>query len=184
MVDTASQLDRREFLKLGGAAMASLMIPQWAWGNESLVGEKKLSLYNIHTGEQCNSVFWAEGNYIPEGLAEISKILRDHRTGDVAQMDAQVLELLYTLQKKMDVSGTYNVISGYRSEKTNAMLNKTTNGVAKKSMHMLGKAIDVNLPGQKLAMLRKAAIDAKLGGVGYYPSSNFVHVDVGRVRQW
>lgn len=184
MVDTASQLDRRAFMKLGGAAMASLVIPQWAWGDENLISEKKLSFYNIHTGEKCSSVFWAEGEYIPEGIAEINKILRDHRTGDVAQMDIEVFELLYNLQKKMDAKGTFNVISGFRSQKTNAMLNKTTNGVAKKSMHTLGKAIDINLPGHKLAMLRKAAIDAKTGGVGYYPSSNFVHVDVGRVRQW
>lgn len=164
--------------------MASLMLPQWMLAGELFEGEKKLSLYNIHTGEACDTVFWAEGSYIPEGLESINRILRDHRTGDVAEMERGVLELLYTLQNKLDTKAAYHIISGFRSEKTNAMLNKTTPGVAKKSLHMLGKAIDVNLPGTELAMLRKAALSQKAGGVGYYPSSNFVHLDVGRVRQW
>lgn len=183
-MEAMKQLDRREFLKLGGAAVVGLMIPDWAYAKADAMMEKSLSFYNIHTGEQIKTTFWADGIYIPESLEEINRVLRDHRTGDVAQMDVQVLELLHTLQTKLESNKAFHVISGYRSEKTNAMLNKTTGGVAKKSMHMLGKAIDVNLPGTQLAMLRKAAMSAKAGGVGYYPSSNFVHVDTGRVRYW
>lgn len=183
-MNAMNQLDRREFLKLGGAAAVSLMIPEWAYAKADAMMEKSLSFYSIHTGEQIKTTFWADGIYIPEGLEEINHILRDHRTGDMTQMDVQVLELLYTLQTKLDSKKAFHVISGYRSEKTNAMLNQSTDGVAKKSMHTLGKAIDINLPGTQLAMLHKAAVAAKTGGVGYYPASNFVHIDTGRVRYW
>jgi uncharacterized protein YcbK (DUF882 family) len=111
-------------------------------------------------------------------------VLRDHRTDEVAEMDPRLLDLLFNLQGKLGASTPFHVISGYRSPRSNAMLVAKGGGVAKKSLHMQGKAIDIRLPGRELADLRKAALGLKAGGVGYYPKSDFVHVDVGRVRHW
>jgi uncharacterized protein YcbK (DUF882 family) len=121
---------------------------------------------------------------LKESLREINHLLRDHRTGDTVQMDRELLDLLYSLQHKVESKKEFQVISGYRSPKTNAMLRSKSSGVAKKSLHMQGKAIDIRLPGTSLKNLRKAAVALKSGGVGYYPNSNFVHVDTGRVRYW
>ena len=179
-----SDLDRRAFLKLGGAAAIAAAFPGLVFGSTDRVYEKSLSFYNIHTGESLRSTYWAEGVYIPESLEEINRILRDYRTGTEIAMDTKVLDLLHAVRTRVGSKQPFQVISGYRSPKTNAMLNKATAGVAKKSLHMQGKAIDINLPGTELAMLRKAAMHEKAGGVGYYPASNFVHVDSGRVRHW
>jgi uncharacterized protein YcbK (DUF882 family) len=146
--------------------------------------ERRLTLRNLHTGEQARITYWAEGNYLNESLQEINQLLRDHRTGDIAQMDRELLDLLYRLQHRLENKNEFEVISGYRSPKTNAMLRSKSNGVAKKSLHMQGKAIDIRLPGTSLKQLRKAAVTLKSGGVGYYPNSNFIHVDTGRVRYW
>jgi uncharacterized protein YcbK (DUF882 family) len=118
------------------------------------------------------------------GIREINHILRDHRTGDVHDMDQGLLDLLYLLQTRVESRQTFQIISGYRSPKTNAMLSGKSKGVAKRSYHMQGKAIDIRLNGCDLKQLHKAALSLKAGGVGYYPSSDFIHVDVGRVRRW
>ena len=178
---------RRRFLQIGLGAAAALVLPN-AFANvpsHSIVKpERKLSLLNLHTGEQLNATYWAEGQYQTSELKAINHILRDHRTGDAHRMDNALLELLNSLQQKMDSNETFQIISGYRSPKTNAALSKKSNGVAKKSLHMQGRAIDIRLPGCKLSDLRKAAISCQTGGVGYYPKSNFIHVDTGRVRRW
>ena len=179
-----SDLDRRAFLKLGGAAAIAAAFPGLVYGSTDRAYEKSLSLYNIHTGESLRTTFWAEGVYIPESLEAINTILRDYRTGTEIAMDTKLLDLLHLLHAKLDSKQPFHIISGYRSPKTNAMLHNTTAGVAKKSLHMQGKAIDINLPGTELAMLKKAAMRERAGGVGYYPASNFVHVDSGRVRHW
>lgn len=178
------EMDRREFLKLGAAAVVAAAFPSVGFGRAIETYEKSLSFYNIHTGESLRTTYWADGVYLPESLEEISKVLRDHRTGDRIAMDKDVLDLLHAVRTKLDSRQPFQIISGYRSPKTNAMLHKNTSGVAKKSLHMLGQAIDINLPGTDLATLRKAAMSEKAGGVGYYPESNFVHVDSGRVRYW
>jgi len=147
-------------------------------------GERVLRLYNTHTGESLRSIFWAEGQFIPEALQDINKLLRDHRNNQVAAMDPQLMLLLDRVSAQFGDHPTLHVISGYRSPETNAMLHENTNGVAKHSLHMEGKAIDVRLPGTDLAKLHKAAMAARGGGVGYYPDSDFVHMDVGRVRYW
>lgn len=178
---------RRRFLQIGLGATAALVLPN-AFANvpsRTIVQpERKLSLLNLHTGERLSATYWAEGQYQTSELKAINHILRDHRTGDAYRMDNALLELLNNLQQKMDSNETFQIISGYRSPKTNAALSKKSNGVAKKSLHMQGRAIDIRLPGCKLSDLRKAAISCKTGGVGYYPKSNFIHVDTGRVRQW
>lgn len=178
---------RRRFLQIGLGATTALFLPNaFASSPSSSIDlpERKLSLLNLHTGEQLNATYWAEGQYQTSELKAINHILRDHRTGDAYRMDNELLELLSTLHQKMDSKKAFQIISGYRSPKTNAALSKKSNGVAKKSLHMQGKAIDIRLPGCKLSDLRKAAISCQKGGVGYYPKSNFIHVDTGAVRRW
>ena len=174
---------RRRFLQLGFGAAASLAMPS-AFANVLTSPERKLSLLNLHTGENINATYWAEGQYQTSELHAINQVLRDHRTGDVMNMDSNLIELLNILHHKMDGQQAFHVISGYRSPKTNAMLNKKSSGVAKKSLHMQGRAIDIRLPGCQLASLQQAAIKLHAGGVGYYSRSGFIHIDTGRVRSW
>lgn len=147
-------------------------------------GERILRLHNTHTGESLRTVFWAEGQFIPDALQDVNKLLRDHRNNKIAAIDPQLLVLLDRISAQFGDHPTFQVISGYRSPETNEMLHENTNGVAKHSLHMEGKAIDVRIVGQDLAKLHKAAMAARAGGVGYYPDSQFVHMDVGRVRYW
>ncbi len=178
---------RRHFLKLGIAAAGTLIAPESFAGirkKELLLPERQLSLLNLHTGESLVTTYWENGQYQTEALSEINNVLRDHRTGDIHPMDTELLDMLTTLQQKLGSNQPFQIISGYRSPKTNAVLHKKSNGVAKRSLHMQGKAIDIRLPGCQLSDLRKAAIACQRGGVGYYPKSNFIHVDTGRVRQW
>lgn len=147
-------------------------------------GERRLSLYNLHTGERLTTTYWADGTYQEEELAAVNQLLRDHRTDEVSAIDRKLLDRLYTLQQQLGSHDTFQVISGYRSPATNAMLARNSSGVAKKSYHMQGRAIDLRMPGVELKNLRKAALKMKAGGVGYYPNSNFVHLDSGRPRFW
>ena len=146
--------------------------------------ERHLSLYNLHTGERSRFMYWADGRYLPETLSEINYLLRDHRTDEVAAIDVELLDALYLLRQRLDNRHRFEVISGYRSPKTNRRLRQQGHGVAKKSFHMKGMAIDIRLPGTSLAHLHNAALDLRAGGVGYYPNDGFVHVDVGWVRRW
>jgi len=182
-VNNRIQLSRRNFLtSVAGVAM-TLVVPN-AIASAVSVRDRELSFYNTHTGEKLSATFWSDGKYLDDGIEEISWLLRDHRAGQSNSMDPKLLDLLYQLQAKVEHQGEFHVISGYRSPATNNMLNKQSSGVAKRSYHMLGQAIDVRLPGFDTSQLRKAAISLKGGGVGYYSTSNFVHLDVGRVRKW
>lgn len=176
-------LKRREFLQFG-AGVAAALLASPAFAKISRQQERSLSFYHTHTGERMSTVYWAEGDYLDSGLQEINTILRDHRSGEVYTMDSRLLDLLYVLQSQVNSKKTYQIISGYRSPTTNAALRKKSSGVAKRSYHMQGKAIDVRLPGCDLKKLHSAALALKSGGVGYYPGSNFIHVDVGPVRHW
>jgi uncharacterized protein YcbK (DUF882 family) len=146
--------------------------------------ERIISFKHLHTGESLKATYWAEGEYIAEELRGIEHLLRDHRSGDKHHIDPQLLDILYTLQHKVGAKREFNIISGYRSPKTNNMLRSKSGGVAKRSLHMQGKAIDIRIPGVELKDLRRAALSLKSGGVGYYSKSNFLHVDTGRVRNW
>jgi len=174
---------RRRFLQLGLGATTGLAMPS-AFANLLKHPERKLSLLNLHTGESLNATYWAEGQYQTSELHAINRVLRDHRSGDSHEMDNHLIDLLNILHHKMNGKQPFHVISGYRSPKSNAQLSYKSSGVAKKSLHMQGKAIDIRLPGRKLSALRTAALDLQTGGVGYYPKSDFIHVDTGRVRQW
>ncbi len=178
-------MQRRAFLKSSLLAVApTLSIPALAKTAQAAPGERTLRLYNTHTGEKLNTVFWAEGGFIPDAMKDINKVLRDHRTNKVAQMDPELLLLLTQLNDKLENSKELHIISGYRSPESNAKLHAHSNGVAKRSLHMDAKAIDIRLHDVALSDLRQAALGMKAGGVGYYKKSDFVHVDTGRVRQW
>jgi uncharacterized protein YcbK (DUF882 family) len=155
-----------------------------AIGATSGASERTLGFYNTHTGERLSRVYWADGNYVPEALGEIDVILRDHRNGEVKEIDRGLLDLLHRLGERLESGEVFHVISGYRSPATNQMLLSQGAGVAKKSMHLEGKAIDIRLPDRPLEQLHAAAVALEGGGVGYYPKPEFVHVDVGRVRYW
>ena len=175
-------LSRRKFLKLGMLA-AALPVP--AFASQGLFApERRLGFHSLHTGEKAELPYWVEGEYVPASLAEINHVLRDHRTGEVAAIDTQLLDLLHRVTAAVGASQPFQVISGYRSPASNQMLANNSSGVATRSLHMQGKAIDVRLPGIALADLRRVGLMLRGGGVGYYPGSNFVHLDVGRVRTW
>ena len=178
-------LTRRGFLtSVAGAAMTVAAPGVFASVAAAPARDRELSFYNTHTGEKLSATYWSEGHYLDDGIEEISWLLRDHRADKANNMDPKLLDLLHRLQHRVGHSGEYHVISGYRSPATNAMLAKQSSGVAKRSYHMLGQAIDVRLPGFDTLELKKAALALKGGGVGYYANSDFVHLDVGRVRTW
>ena len=174
---------RRNFLKLGAAVWLACF-PFPAFSQVGSPAKRELRFYHLHTGEKLKTVYWAEGRYLDEPLAEIDCLLRDFRTGEVKPIDRGLLDLLTLVRLGLDSSGIFEVVSGYRSPVTNQMLAKQGKGVARKSLHMEGMAIDVNLPGRSLDRLRRVAIALNRGGVGYYPKPGFVHLDVGRVRNW
>jgi uncharacterized protein YcbK (DUF882 family) len=145
---------------------------------------RRLKLYGLHTGEALNALYWEDGHYLPGSLAEINYHLRDFRDGSLKAIDPGLLDLLHLLRLRIGYEGPFHVISGYRSPKTNAMLAARSNQVAKNSYHVRGMAIDIRLPGRPLRAVREAALDLAGGGVGYYPKSDFVHVDTGPVRVW
>ncbi|MDX1696789.1 MAG: DUF882 domain-containing protein [Thiohalobacterales bacterium] len=174
---------RRDFLRLGTATATALLAAP-VFGGTTPAVERQLRFQNTHTGESVSSVYWAGGDYIDEGLQEINGVLRDHRTDEIYPIDTSLLDLLFLLQASTENRKPFQVISGYRSPKTNQALRSKSAGVAKRSYHMRGKAIDVRLPGVDLKQLHRAAIDLKAGGVGYYPGSGFIHVDVGPKRSW
>ena len=175
-------------MRSGLVALAGLCLPlpALARGAELLGGVRRLSFYNTHTGEALRQVpYWEDGRYLPDALAAINEVLRDHRTDEVHPIDPGLFDLLHALTRKLDTPSSFHVISGYRSPHSNALLRTAGGGgVAKYSLHMDGKAVDVRLPGVQLARLRKAALTLRRGGVGYYPDDGFVHLDTGRVRTW
>jgi uncharacterized protein YcbK (DUF882 family) len=175
---------RRSFLKSSVVLASAIGMPALAKAAQPAPAERTLRLYNTHTGESLRRVFWAEGQFIPDALQDINKLLRDHRNDKVAEMDPKLIVLLNDVSDKFGDSQVLHIISGYRSPESNAKLHANSNGVAKHSMHMEGKAIDIRMPGKDLAQLHKAAMSMRAGGVGYYPESQFVHMDTGRVRYW
>ena len=145
---------------------------------------RSLKFYALHTGESLKTTYWEDGHYIAGELDRINYILRDFRANEIKPIDPALLDLLTRIQSRLSTSEAFQVISGYRSPVTNAMLHANSEGVAVHSLHLQGKAIDITVPGRSLAELRAAALAQQAGGVGYYPRTGFVHVDTGRVRFW
>jgi len=145
---------------------------------------RALTFTNTHTSETMSAVFSRDGQYDASALTLFEHVLRDHRSGDTHAMDPALYDCLYELATRAGVEGNYEIISGYRSPETNKSLRKHSKGVARNSLHMQGKAIDVRLKGIEIAHFHELALELKRGGVGYYPQSDFVHIDTGRVRSW
>lgn len=178
---------RRDFLRVGAAALgvgAVAGISGPAFASTVKTGGKSVTFRNLHTGERLSAEFWANGNYVPDALQAVKHVLRDYRNGEEHVIDPKLLDLLHTLQDKLGSRAEIQVISGYRSPASNAAMHERSSGVAKKSLHMAGQAIDIRLADVPLSHLHQTALALQAGGVGYYPSLDFVHVDTGRVRHW
>lgn len=176
-------LSRRHFIVTSGAAVAStLILPNW--GRAILSSEKRLKLYNLHTGEWFKEIYAISGSYLPESLKKINYFLRDFRTEETTRIDPKLLDLMHDLAQKTEENKAFEIISGYRSPTTNRTLRQQRCGVALNSYHLQGQAIDFR-GSKNLRSLRDAARSFKAGGVGYYSSSRFIHIDTrGTVRWW
>ena len=152
---------------------------------EAPAPEYRLRLFHTHTGERIDIVYQRGDVYFPDAINRLDQFLRDHRTGDIHQFDARLFDLLHDLTASLGHAGReIDIICGFRTPWSNAFLRRTTSGVASHSLHMEGEAIDIRIPGISTSELRDAALALHRGGVGFYPKSAFVHVDVGRVRRW
>lgn len=179
----ARRLFIRRTAQLAMAGVASPWAPTRALAGEAEV--RSLALDHTHTGEQLALVYAQGAQYVPDALASLNHFLRDHYTGDVGVIDPNLFDLLYRVRLKLGVAQSFEVISGYRCPTTNETLRTTRGGgVARRSLHMDGKAIDIRLPGVPLGELRDVALSLRAGGVGYYPGEQFLHIDTGRVRSW
>jgi uncharacterized protein YcbK (DUF882 family) len=171
---------RRAFLK----ALATLPVLAPHSTSAASADVRELRFAHMHTGERLVIEYFRRDTYLPDALATVDHFLRDFRTGDVHRIDPDLLDLLHGVAHVTETSAPFQVISGYRSPATNQMLRHRSEAVAAGSLHMKGQAIDIRLADVPLAKLRQAALHVRRGGVGYYPASDFVHVDTGRVRMW
>lgn len=178
--------NRRDFIKVGLGALAASVVPFDAWAAVSsrFKTERTLSFYNTHTGENLGVRYFKDGVYKPEALKRINYILRDHRTDMVKPIDPRLLDILYAINYRIQPGGPFHIISGYRSPLSNRILRSQGRGVASNSFHIQGRAIDIRLPGYSTSRLRKLCLNLQAGGVGYYPRSDFIHLDTGEVRSW
>ena len=175
--------DRRRLIQTGLFSMAACAfgLPAIAAAPSSA---REISLFNLHTGERLKAAYWEAGGYVEDALSAFNHLLRDYRNGEIHPIYPGVFDILNTLQAKLETDATIQVISGYRSPKTNAAMHAKSSGVAEHSLHMEGKAMDIRMPGVQLTALLDTALGLQRGGVGFYPQEDFVHVDVGRVRRW
>ncbi len=173
---------------LGAFAMTAVAAaPTFARASGFLRGAgdvRRVRLYSGRTGESIDTIYWIEGEYIPEVLSEINHFMRDWRSGSVIRYDARTVDILAAAHRLMDVDEPYMLLSGYRTAQTNAMLRASSRGVARNSLHMKGQAADLRLRSRTVSQMARAATVCNAGGVGRYPRSNFVHMDCGPIRSW
>lgn len=180
----SAKFARRKFLKYTIAAAATSTFSNIIHASTNSSSERTLEFINLHTDEKLRSSYWVDGEYDTNSLSEINYVLRDHRANEVHEIDTNLIEVLHTLHSTVGSKSPFHIISAYRSPATNEKLRGQTNGVAKRSLHMQGLAIDIRLPDVDLMHLRDAAISLQAGGVGYYAKSNFLHIDMGKPRSW
>lgn len=171
---------RRRLLKAGAGTAALAIVPAAALAARP----RALYFYHTHTGEQLHITYAEGGILLPDALDEVNHFLRDFRSGETHPIDPGLLDTLHRVQHLTGGRGPFEIVSAYRSPQTNQMLSAASNGVAKRSLHMQGRAVDVRLRGVATARLHNAALDLRAGGVGYYPDADFVHLDTGPVRSW
>jgi uncharacterized protein YcbK (DUF882 family) len=182
---------RRAFLKTMAAAAgglllpASLVIPAQAKTTAG-TGEstRRISLVSLNNGDKFDGAYWADGRYLPQALKKLNALMRDSHNGQVCKIDPKLFDQLWRLQKSLDTDEAFEVVCGFRSRKTNAMARRRSREVAKQSLHMSGRAVDLRLEGTSIGSIAEAARSMEAGGVGYYPHSGFVHIDTGAVRTW
>ena len=185
---------RRQFLSQGvglgiGLAMGSAMsnAVAGAFSQDDIdagPADRSLRLFNAHTSEKLELVYYSRGSYIDESVQKINHLMRDHRVDEEIAMDLALIDQLAEIQKRVPDSEYLQVLSGYRTPATNAALRKRSSNVAKYSLHMEGRAADINVPGFQTRKLHSIATGLKAGGVGYYGRSGFVHIDTGKIRHW
>ena len=177
-------IGRRKLVAGFGILTAAGLLARTSAAN--IIGDdvRKVAFLNLHTGERTRVAYKENGSFVPEALREIATVLRDHRTGEVKEIDTKLLDLLYVLRGRLETQKPFGVISAYRSPHTNAMLAGRSGGVAKRSMHIEGRAIDIRVQGIDTKSVFRVARGLRAGGVGLYSNSNFIHVDTGRVRYW
>jgi len=191
-------MGRRGFLSFAAAALSAAAVPSVVTATVApvvlgaspveaapLVGSvRRIALHNVNTRESFEGVYWADGNYKPDALKKLDVLLRDHRAKQVCHYDPRLFDLLARVHATVDSDAPFEVICGFRSRRTNAMARRRSRGVAKESFHTRGMAIDIRLPDAQLRGISEVAKSMQAGGVGYYPRSGFVHLDVGPVRTW
>jgi uncharacterized protein YcbK (DUF882 family) len=181
----ARGLSRRAFLTRAGiAAVGALLLPSAEAMAKSFSRERRLSFYNVNTEEELSIVCCPEEQYDASLLQQFNEFLRDHRTDQVRAMDPALIDLLFAVSVFTGSTGTFKIISGYRSPETNSWLHKMNHGVAEHSMHIEGKAVDIRMTDVDTRTIQKVALALEQGGVGYYGRSDFVHLDTGSVRSW
>lgn len=185
----APQVSRRTLLTagligLGTGLMSTLSTPALAAAKLPGNGSYRLSFRNLHTGESFSGVYRVGNKYLPEAFTQINHVLRDFRTGEEYPIDPRTMDIVYMIQNKIGRKAPMEILSGYRSPKTNKMLRNASGGVAKNSLHMTGQAIDLRMSDYSTSRIRDIATNLRAGGVGYYPRSDFVHIDTGKVRHW
>ena len=162
---------------LGGIAHAQPRMP-------AALIRRSLKLQHLHTGEKIDIVYHQNGRYLPDALSTMNRFLRDHRDGSVHPIDVELIDFLHDLKVELGTTKRIGIVCGYRSPRSNEFLRKTSTGVAKRSLHLEGRALDIRVPGMRVKTVAEAALDLRLGGVGKYTRSNFVHIDSGRFRTW
>lgn len=171
----------RRTLVTAALALPALGLPGRGYCSPTL---RRLTFYHTHTGETLDVVYRERGGYLQAALASIDRFLRDFRTGESHPIDPALLDQLHDIRTVLGASGRIEIISGYRSPQTNEMLRGKSQGVARRSLHMEGRALDIRLTDVAIQDLHSAALELRRGGVGYYPESRFIHIDTGRVRRW
>ena len=190
-------MNRRDVLKFAGGAVlngalvagggTALLLSANATQPTNVVPRaeaRRLAFVNTHTGDTFADAYWEAGNYVPDAMAAINRVMRDHRSGEVHAIDPRLLDQLNELKGLVSATAPFQIISGYRTPASNATLHANSSGVASRSLHMDGRAIDVRVRGVALSRLHDAALGMSAGGVGYYEASDFIHIDTGPVRRW
>jgi uncharacterized protein YcbK (DUF882 family) len=180
----APNLSRRSFLFNLAAVSAASLLAAPAGAFAGISTERRLNFFHTHTREKLDIVYFSGGNYLPDAMQEITHFLRDHRTDETHPIDPALFDILHAVSELCPGKRCFEIISAYRSPVTNAMLHRRSGGVARQSLHMQGKAVDVRLTNLNTKVLRNIAVALRQGGVGYYKASDFVHIDTGRVRTW
>ncbi|MCF7968051.1 MAG: DUF882 domain-containing protein [Methylococcaceae bacterium] len=181
----AGLISRRSFLTRSSmAAAGALLLPSTKSVASMLSTERTLSFHNVHTDEELTIRCCPEKDYDRETRLRFSSLLRDHHADEVREMDPGLIDIFFALSAFTGTNGTFKILSGYRSPETNSWLRRFSHGVAEHSMHIEGRAVDIRMDELSIREIRQAGLALAMGGVGYYPRSNFVHLDTGRIRHW